>query len=153
MTTMTFPMSPLSPSATKVQIDEQEQEDVDEDTPLKSLKEIEEEREAEKKQQQRFDDIALVISMIFILIITCVIVVTKIYVFDPVPDPNITTFRPLDQQINSNIRYNGNGYLPCNGFVPCQPDQLSPRQLAERLEDAEPCHNYNNHGAGPLGCW
>ena len=38
-------------------------------------------------------------------------------------------------------------------FVPCQPDQLSPRQLAERLEDAEPCHNYNNHGAGPLGCW
>ena len=71
----------------------QDQEDVDEDTPLKSLKEIEEEREAEKKQQQRFvniskiihwvinhfkDDIALVISMIFILIITCVIVVTKV---------------------------------------------------------------------------
>ena len=44
----------------------------------------------------------------------------KIYVFDPVPDPNITTFRPLDQMTGSNIRYNGNGYLPCNGYVPCQ---------------------------------
>ncbi len=44
----------------------------------------------------------------------------QIYVFDPVPDPNISTFRPLDQAVNSNIRYNGNGYLPCNGFVPCQ---------------------------------
>ena len=57
--------------------------------------------------------------------------------FDPVPDANISTFRPLDQAyyyyyyyhdfmhllnqaVNSNIRYNGNGYLPCNGFVPCQ---------------------------------
>ena len=39
---------------------------------------------------------------------------------DPVIDPNISTFRPLDQKIGSNIRYNGNGYLPCNGFVPCQ---------------------------------
>ena len=26
----------------------------------------------------------------------------------------------LNQAVNSNIRYNGNGYLPCNGFVPCQ---------------------------------
>ena len=28
---------------------------------------------------------------------------------DPVIDPNISTFRPLDQKIGSNIRYNGNG--------------------------------------------
>ena len=26
----------------------------------------------------------------------------------------------LNQKVDSNIRYNGNGYLPCNGFVPCQ---------------------------------
>ena len=71
---MTFPMSTLSPimspSATKVMMeDEQVQvnrktrigavsifvsfQDVDEETPLKTLKEIEEEREAEKKHQQR----------------------------------------------------------------------------------------------------
>ena len=67
----TFPMSELSPSATKVTIEDEEvkeicvciifgyltvhsQEAVDESTPLKSLKEIEEEREAEKKREQRF---------------------------------------------------------------------------------------------------
>ena len=106
----------------------------------------------------------------------------QIYVFDPVPDANISTFRPLDQAVNSNIRYNGNGYLPCNGFVPCQvnttsvpcrhfltsfiigenrccntnllqPDQLSPAQLEERMEDAGPCHNYKGQGANPEGCW
>ena len=41
-------------------------------------------------------------------------------VIDEKPDPNISTFRPLDQMINSNIKYNGNGYMPCNGYVPCQ---------------------------------
>ena len=145
-------MSELSPSATKVII-EDEEEAVDESTPLKSLKEIEEEREAEKKREQRFDDIALVISMVCIIILTCAIVITKIYVFDPVPNPNISTFRPLDQKVDSNIRYNGNGYLPCNGFVPCQPAQLSPRQLEARMEDAGPCHNYKGQGADPSGCW
>ena len=66
----TFPMSELSPSATKVIIEDEEvkakcirifssltvnsQEAVDESTPLKSIKEIEEEREAEKKREQRF---------------------------------------------------------------------------------------------------
>ena len=49
---MTFPMTALSPSATKVIIDEEEVED--EATPLKSFKEIEEEKEAEKKREQRF---------------------------------------------------------------------------------------------------
>jgi len=134
-------------------MEDEQVQDVDEETPLKTLKEIEEEREAEKKHQQRIDDIALVIAMICIVVLTCCIVVTKIYVLDPVANPNISTFRPLDQQINSNIRYNGNGYLPCNGFVPCQPAQLSPAQLEERLEDAEPCHNYKDKGAGPEGCW
>ena len=42
--------------------------------------------------------------------------------FDPVPDPNISTFRPLDQKTGSNIRYNSDGYIPCNGYVPCQVD-------------------------------
>ena len=45
-------MTALSPSATKVIIDEEEVED--EATPLKSFKEIEEEKEAEKKREQRF---------------------------------------------------------------------------------------------------
>ena len=41
-------------------------------------------------------------------------------VLDEGPNPNITTFRPLDQQINDNKKYNGFGYIPCNGYVPCQ---------------------------------
>ena len=36
----------------------------------------------------------------------------------------------------------GNGYMPCNGYVPCQPEQLRPDLLAERMEGAMPCHNY-----------
>ena len=33
--------------------------------------------------------------------------IIKILVIDKDPDPNISTFRPLDQMINSNIKYNG----------------------------------------------
>ena len=48
-------MNPLSPSSTKVAIeDELEAIPEDETTPLKSFKEMEEEKEAEKKKQQRF---------------------------------------------------------------------------------------------------
>lgn len=39
---------------------------------------------------------------------------------DEPPDPNISTFRPLDQRVKTNIRYNGDGYLPCKGNLPCQ---------------------------------
>ena len=73
--------------------------------------------------------------MIVILCTTCAVVFIKVKiastkinilqnnqvtVIDEKPDPNISTFRPLDQAINSNIKYNGNGYMPCNGYVPCQ---------------------------------
>lgn len=32
--------------------------------------------------------------------------------------------------------------MPCNGYVPCQPEHLSPDHLAERIDGAMPCHNY-----------
>ena len=38
----------------------------------------------------------------------CVLYIVQVVFIDPVPDPNISTFRPLDQRIDSNIRYNGN---------------------------------------------
>ena len=44
----------------------------------------------------------------------------QVYIIDPAPNPNISTFKPVPQMINDNKKYNGNGYLPCNGFVPCQ---------------------------------
>ena len=36
----------------------------------------------------------------------------KIVVIDEDPNPNISTFRPLDQMINSNIKYNGDNTAP-----------------------------------------
>ena len=36
------------------------------------------------------------------------------------------------------VRYNGDGYMPCNGYVPCQPDSLPPWKNALRLEGAMP---------------
>ena len=31
-------------------------------------------------------------------------------------DPNVSTFTPLDQQVKSNIKYTGNGFIPCEGW-------------------------------------
>ena len=36
------------------------------------------------------------------------------------------------------VRYNGDGYMPCNGYVPCQPDSLPPWKNALRLEGSMP---------------
>ena len=83
---------------------------------------------------------------------------------------NMTTFTPLEQevipidcvtfiaktvcwQVHSNMKYIGMGYMPCNGYVPCQPAHLDREKQEERLEGAMPCHNYNNRGSGAAGCW
>ena len=34
-----------------------------------------------------------------------------------------------------------------------QVSHLSPEGNAERIADAEPCHNYKGLGSGPAGCW
>ena len=36
------------------------------------------------------------------------------------PDPDTATFRPVAQHVNSNQKYTGMGFLPCNGHLPCQ---------------------------------
>ena len=30
-------------------------------------------------------------------------------------DPSVSTFSPLEQQVKSNIRYTGKGFIPCDG--------------------------------------
>ena len=45
--------------------------------------------------------------MVVILLITVLVVIFKVVFIDQDPDPNISTFRPLDQMVGSNIRYNG----------------------------------------------
>eukprot|EP00090_Calanus_glacialis_P007706 TRINITY_DN16151_c1_g1_i1.p1 TRINITY_DN16151_c1_g1~~TRINITY_DN16151_c1_g1_i1.p1 ORF type:complete len:146 (-),score=34.59 TRINITY_DN16151_c1_g1_i1:78-515(-) len=145
---MTFSMSELNKTSTKIIIDEEEEEEVG-----MSAKELEEAKKAAKELQARNDDIALLVCMIVILIITCLVVVIKVNFIDEVPNPNISTFRPLDQQFYDNKMYNGIGYLPCNGYVPCQPEYLSEENKAERLDGAMPCHNHNGEGDTPAGCW
>ena len=34
-----------------------------------------------------------------------------------------------------------------------QTAQMSPKMISERMEGAEPCHDYKDKGAGPDGCW
>ena len=43
---------------------------------------------------------------------------------DEIKSPDESTFQPLKQEVHSNIKYNGMGYMPCNGYVPCQPDKI-----------------------------
>ena len=66
---------------------------------------------------------------------------------------NVSTFKPLKQQVNSDDKYTDLGYIPCNGYVPCQPDYLPAEKLSERLDGAMPCHNYKDQGDTPSGCW
>jgi len=138
-----------SNKSTKIVVEEEEEDEV----AGMSEKELEEAKKAAKELQSKQDDIALVVCIVVILSLTCMVVFVKINYIDQPPDPNISTFRPLDQQINSNIMYNGIGYLPCNGYVPCQPEHLPKEYLEERLEGAMPCHNYKEEGDTPAGCW
>ena len=62
----------------------------------------------------------MVVGFICILLLTVGVVAAKIVWFTPAENLNISTFRPLPQQKNDANKYNGFGYIPCNGFVPCQ---------------------------------
>jgi len=43
------------------------------------------------------------------------VVIVKINLFY---EEQETTFVPLHQQVHSNAKYTGNGFLPCKGYVP-----------------------------------
>eukprot|EP00090_Calanus_glacialis_P010145 TRINITY_DN18541_c0_g1_i4.p1 TRINITY_DN18541_c0_g1~~TRINITY_DN18541_c0_g1_i4.p1 ORF type:complete len:146 (-),score=48.34 TRINITY_DN18541_c0_g1_i4:472-909(-) len=145
---MTFSMSELN-TTSKIIMEEEEEDD----GPVMSLKELEEEKKKLKENQQRNDDIALVVCMVTILAFTCFVVIFKVSVIDEKPNMNISTFRPQGQMVNDNKKYNGFGYIPCNGYVPCQPEYLPADKLEERLDGAMPCHNYKEMGDSPEGCW
>ena len=44
----------------------------------------------------------------------------QIYYFTPAPDKQSSTFRPIQQHKSSNQKYTGFGFVPCNGYLPCQ---------------------------------
>ena len=49
------------------------------------------------------DDIAMVIGLVIILLITVAVVVVKVTIIDAKPDLNVSTFRPLAQQVLSAV--------------------------------------------------
>ena len=77
-------------------------------------------------------------AMLIILLGAVAVTLLKIYLVAHIgaPEDNRPTFRPRPQVTGSNIMYTGNGFLPCNGFVPCQPDSLPPWKNAARMEGA-----------------
>ena len=85
-----------------------------------NIKDVEDQKAAKKKAAERKDDIAMVIGIVAIMLITCTVVVVKVTVIDAKPDMNVSTFKPLTQQKNSNEKYTFVGYIPCNGYVPCK---------------------------------
>ena len=55
--------------------------------------------------------------MVIILLMAGAITGLKMYLvekFGPPPD-NSPTFKPVEQMTGDNKKYNGNGFLPCNG--------------------------------------
>eukprot|EP00090_Calanus_glacialis_P031753 TRINITY_DN52759_c0_g1_i1.p1 TRINITY_DN52759_c0_g1~~TRINITY_DN52759_c0_g1_i1.p1 ORF type:complete len:110 (-),score=39.28 TRINITY_DN52759_c0_g1_i1:57-347(-) len=82
-------------------------------------KEQDEEIMKKKERQIFLDDVGVLVAMISVTLLAIVVVVLKLLIFQPYVDPDVATFSPLDQEINSRIKYTGNGYIPCRGYVPC----------------------------------
>ena len=49
-------------------------------------------------------------------------------------EDGVTTFKPLTQNKNSNQKYNGPGFIPCNGLLPCQLDHFPAEYNQQRKE-------------------
>ena len=67
----------------------------------------------------------MVIGLLVILLLTVTVVVVKVTMLDPKENTNISTFKPLPQQVLSNSKYTDVGYIPCNGYVPCMVSYLN----------------------------
>eukprot|EP00090_Calanus_glacialis_P002314 TRINITY_DN11723_c0_g1_i1.p1 TRINITY_DN11723_c0_g1~~TRINITY_DN11723_c0_g1_i1.p1 ORF type:complete len:105 (+),score=32.07 TRINITY_DN11723_c0_g1_i1:50-364(+) len=85
----------------------------------KSQKELDEEIKKKKERQVFLDDVGVLVAMVTISIIAIVVVLFKVILFQPQADDIITTFYPIPQMESSKIKYTGNGFIPCSGYVPC----------------------------------
>ena len=98
----------------------------------------EEEKKKEEKERQEFiDSICVLIAFIIIISASIGVVIFKNVFY---PEFHNITFVPLQQQVdmlcgeqgkiihfsdyqvNSVIRYTGNGYIPCGGYAPAPTD-------------------------------
>ena len=76
------------------------------------------------------DNIGVLVAMVTMVILAFTIVLIKVRVNELLnqnlqkylqismfPTDKVVTFTPLTQQVGSTIRYTGNGFIPCRGFV------------------------------------
>ena len=76
------------------------------------------------------DNIGVVVAMVTMVVLALTIVLIKvgtnaeneevqfsIFQISLFPRDQVVTFTPLKQQVESTIRYTGNGFIPCRGFV------------------------------------
>lgn len=82
-------------------------------------KEQDEEIMKMKQRQMFLDDVGVTVAMITVTLLAVLVVVLKVSIFSDKIDPNVSTFKPLDQQVKSIIKYTGNGFIPCEGYLPC----------------------------------
>eukprot|EP00088_Acartia_fossae_P035900 TRINITY_DN37022_c0_g1_i1.p1 TRINITY_DN37022_c0_g1~~TRINITY_DN37022_c0_g1_i1.p1 ORF type:complete len:119 (+),score=48.46 TRINITY_DN37022_c0_g1_i1:20-376(+) len=91
---------------------------LDEDDPelaTKRQKELEAEMQKQKARQAFLENVYVLIAMILIVALAVISVVLKAVIW---PEEKIITFTPLQQQVKSTIKYTGNGFIPCDGYVP-----------------------------------
>lgn len=61
------------------------------------------------------EDLGVLVSIVSIVLLAFVVVSIKILIKEPSLSHDSSTFVPLVQMKSSNIKYTGNGYIPCNG--------------------------------------
>merc|ERR1719264_1288705 len=92
-------------------VEEAEEEDEEEEEEgEKTAKELDDEIKRKKERQIFLDDVGVLVAMVTI----------KVVIFQPTYDDTITTFSPVLQVKDSKIKYTGNGFIPCKGYVPCK---------------------------------
>lgn len=85
----------------------------------KTQKEIDDEIKKKKEKQKFFDDVGVIVAMVSITLIAVIVVIIKVILVHSEAEESLTTFRPMEQIKGSKIKYTGNGFIPCNGIVPC----------------------------------
>ena len=68
-----------------------------------------------REKQSLLDDVMVLVAVVIIFLLAVAIVGVKSLVLEEVRDGNVSTFRPLTQKKDSNMKNTGMGFLPCEG--------------------------------------
>ena len=99
--------------------EEEEEEEFNLEEEEERRRNEEEEAKKNKKRQEILELIHVFIAFIIIIGMAVGIVVLDNVLF---PEEKVITFVPLEQKVQSTIKYTGNGFIPCLGMVPTPDD-------------------------------